>query len=81
MAQDRSNIIALHPDDTLPEGMVQIPEYDISFSGGPCGNRLRSHGRAGTCNLPALMAAPEVPELPESQAIQGHGRTAWTFAV
>jgi len=30
-----SNIIALRPGDAPPEGMVQIPEYEISFSGGP----------------------------------------------
>jgi len=33
--QSPSNIIALRPGDNPPEGMVQIPEYEISFSGGP----------------------------------------------
>ncbi|MDY7579370.1 LexA family transcriptional regulator [Herbaspirillum sp. RTI4] len=28
------NVIALHPDDDLPPGVVQVPEYRISFSAG-----------------------------------------------
>jgi len=29
-----SEIIALHPEDDVPEGMVQVPEYKIHFSAG-----------------------------------------------
>lgn len=28
-------VIALHPDDELPEGYVRIPEYKVHFSAGP----------------------------------------------
>lgn len=29
-----SNVIAIHPEDDLPEDIVQIPEYTVRFSGG-----------------------------------------------
>lgn len=37
MAADgsRSNVIAIHPDDELPEGYIKIPEYKVHFSAGP----------------------------------------------
>lgn len=28
------NVIALHPEDDLPDDVVQIPEYNVRFSGG-----------------------------------------------
>jgi len=31
---ERSNVIALHPEDDLPDDVVQIPEYKVRFSGG-----------------------------------------------
>lgn len=33
-APSQSNIIALHPDDELPPGTIQVPEFRIRFSGG-----------------------------------------------
>lgn len=30
----QSNVIAPHPEDALPEDVVQIPEYRVKFSGG-----------------------------------------------
>ncbi|MBF5007619.1 S24 family peptidase [Diaphorobacter caeni] len=33
-ADHRTNVIALHPEDALPEDVVQIEEYKVHFSGG-----------------------------------------------
>lgn len=30
----RPNVIALHPEDEVPDNVVQIPEYRVRFSGG-----------------------------------------------
>ncbi|MGF6214389.1 S24 family peptidase [Comamonas sp. 4034] len=36
-AQQKGGVIALHAEDDLPEGFINIPEYKVHFSAGPGG--------------------------------------------